>query len=284
MNIWIVNSNTGVTLFYSSLRNLEVQINEHLVSGLLSALNHFIQTQFKQPIESIDMGGFSWIYSYEINRNILCVAADNKDISPAVLRSRLESIKLAFINKYCRENPNFLREEFDGDITRFYPFHKIVDRYYEQWKEAELMSHQAELYDFLRIFQQLFYLLKNAIDRIPNGKRESLNTRIKDQFIKFINNEDNITDQEIKKVSFKKEIGFEILSINVSKCNISAVREQIKNLFQIVIKNLKDDLGYDDSLKIFAKEDILNYIFNNLNLLKKLKIESFLLEIFLKNY
>ena len=38
MNIWILENSSGLTLYYYSFMKLKV--NEHLVSGLLSALNH----------------------------------------------------------------------------------------------------------------------------------------------------------------------------------------------------------------------------------------------------
>lgn len=76
MKIWIVDSSTGTTFFYHQFGEIEVEVNEHLVSGLLAALNQFIMTQFEEPIESIDMGGARWIYVYDKEKEILCVAAE----------------------------------------------------------------------------------------------------------------------------------------------------------------------------------------------------------------
>ena len=60
MNIWILDSNSGITLLYKPYMDLPV--NEDLVSGLLTALNQLSIVEFRgQGIESIDMGGLRWV-------------------------------------------------------------------------------------------------------------------------------------------------------------------------------------------------------------------------------
>ena len=98
MNIWILDSLSGIKLLYKSF--LKTNIDEFLVSGLLSAFNQFIMTEFHAPIESLEMGGFRWIYLPETEYNLLFVAADTKSVSTEKLKNKLNIIKESFINNY----------------------------------------------------------------------------------------------------------------------------------------------------------------------------------------
>ena len=50
-----MESDSGITLVYKPY--MDFPVNEDLVSGLLTALNQFTIVEFKQGIESIEMGG-----------------------------------------------------------------------------------------------------------------------------------------------------------------------------------------------------------------------------------
>ena len=89
MYIWILDNVSGMTILYSSISKLN--INEHLVSGLISALNQFTISQFNDPIESIDMGGLRWIYILEekytsTNQagNIIVTFSEDKEHEPTI--------------------------------------------------------------------------------------------------------------------------------------------------------------------------------------------------------
>jgi len=78
MNVWILNSESWVILAYQAYQDLMAK--EDLVSSLLTVLNHFTVFEFKQGIESIEMGGLRWVYLEEKGVNLLFIAADNKAI------------------------------------------------------------------------------------------------------------------------------------------------------------------------------------------------------------
>ena len=59
----------GVSIVYISY--LDIILKEHLVSGILTALNQFVFSEFNQAIDSISMGGLNWIYDYDEKANIL---------------------------------------------------------------------------------------------------------------------------------------------------------------------------------------------------------------------
>jgi hypothetical protein len=108
---------------------MDLPVDKVLVSGLLAALNSFIFEQFEQPIESIDMAGFRWIYIYEHELNLIFVASDTKDVNAEVLRARLEVIKQTFISTYIKDK-NYLGDKWNGNISIFKSFGTVLDNYY----------------------------------------------------------------------------------------------------------------------------------------------------------
>ena len=59
MNIWILDSESGITLLYKPY--MDLSLDEDLISGLLAALNQFTTYELKTGIESIEMGGLRWL-------------------------------------------------------------------------------------------------------------------------------------------------------------------------------------------------------------------------------
>ncbi|HEY0088188.1 MAG TPA: hypothetical protein VGB37_05055, partial [Candidatus Lokiarchaeia archaeon] len=73
MNVWILDSDSGLTLLYKAYMDLSV--NEDLVSGLLTALNQLTIVEFKGlGIEALDMGGLKWVYVLDKDLNLLFIA------------------------------------------------------------------------------------------------------------------------------------------------------------------------------------------------------------------
>ncbi len=279
MNIWILNSESGVTLVYQAYQDL--MANEDLVSGLLTALNHFTVFEFKQGIESIEMGGLRWVYLEEKGVNLLFIAADNKDVHAEILRARLNIIKQSFIQDYVENNnfAKFMKEEWNGNIERFYPFKKTIDEYYHQWKEAENITTIAEFFDILGIFQQILNMSMNIFSNIK--EKERLYNELEDMFNKLKQDPDFIADSELHKITFTRDSGFNIININPSECNMMIVERLLIKLIKNVIKIIKGNLGQKMTLYYFKNENIFSYLVNNLILLKELNLDKFLLSLFL---
>lgn len=64
MIIWILESDSGIKLLYKSF--LKTDADEDIVSGFLTTFNHFSVMEFKQSIDSIEIGGLRWIYISEL--------------------------------------------------------------------------------------------------------------------------------------------------------------------------------------------------------------------------
>lgn len=279
MIIWILESDSGVKLLYKSF--LKTDADEDIVSGFLTAFNHFSMIEFKQSIDSIEMGGLRWIYISEPKYDLLFVAAGTKEMKTDILKSRLEVIKNAFIKEF---NTAWEKKgkSWDGDINIFNPFLKLIEDYYNQWEEVESLTLVADFFDILGIFQNLFILLRNIIEKkmYSKSQTEILNL-IESHYKSYINQKDFKTQPELKSITFKKDSWFDIVDINLIKCDKETVIKHLKSLLTQVVNIFKEVKGNDLCLKYFREESVYRYIFNNMELLKDLSLDMFLLELFL---
>ncbi len=278
MNIWILDSDSGVTLLYKSYMDLPV--NEDLVSGLLTALNQFTIMEFKEGLESIDMGGLRWVYIMDKESNLLFVAAGPKDVMAEMLRARLNVIKQAFTQEYFDEIEQ-IKKKWDGNVQRYEPFKDVIDQFYTDWLAAESVSSIAEFVDILGIFQQLFFYILSTLHKIPIDSRLKIYNIIESMFENYKNNEYIKQNPELSKINFSRDSGINIITINPNNCDMIVVEKQIINLLRRVINEIKEEVGHNESLRLFNEENILNYILNNIDMLHKLNLDKFLLQLFL---
>lgn len=279
MNIWILGGHSGIMLFFKSYLNMPIK--KHLISGLLTALNQFTLSEFQQPIEAIDMGGFTWIYILDDQNDLLFVACDTKDTKAEMLRARLSVIKDSFVKKYVMEK-KIWKKNWDGNVTPFEPFEETIDRYISQWKEAESLSSFADFFDSLGVFQQLFMLIEKTIkNQIGGMLKDYLLQRIQEVFEAFHEKEIIEDEPELNKIRYTWEEGFNLLTINPKKSNIQLIHGALARLIKECVLIMKEEIGYEASLKYFSRENLFNYLMNNLSLLKKLGLDTFLLDTFL---
>lgn len=279
MIIWILESDSGIKLLYKSF--LKTDADEDIVSGFLTAFNHFSVMEFKQSIDSIEMGGLRWIYISEPKYNLLFVAAGTKEMKTEILKSRLEVIKNAFIKEFDKvwEKKG---HNWDGDIKIFDPFLKLIEDYYYQWKEVESITQTADFFDILGIFQNIFIMLRNIIENkmYSKSKNEILNL-VDLIYTQFKETEDFKCEPELESITFTKDGFFNIIDINLIKCDKELVINNLKHLLTNVVNSLKEVKGNNSCLKYFREEKVYSYIFNNMTLLKDLNLDMYLLELFL---
>ena len=77
MIIWVLDSESGTKLLYRSF--LKTDADEDIMSGFLTAFHHFSMVEFKESLDSIEMGGLRWVYIEEEKYQLLFVAADTKN-------------------------------------------------------------------------------------------------------------------------------------------------------------------------------------------------------------
>ena len=85
----------------------------------------------------------------------------------------------------------------------------------------------------------------------------------------------------LRKIQFNPNTGFNIININPMNCDIVIVEKSIMYLLGGYTRIIKSTLDYELSLNLFAKVGIINYIYNNLAMLRDLNLESLLFQLFL---
>lgn len=279
MNIWIMEGDSGITLVYKPY--MDFPVNEDLVSGLLTALNQFTIVEFKQGIDSIEMGGLRWVYISDKETNLLFIAADSKEVSGDMLRARLDVIRHTFIQQYANEK-NRWKGKWAGNVEIYQPFEQVIDEYYTQWKQAERITTVAEFFDILGIFQQILNLVINVIEgHLSEEKKNIIYERIEEMFKTYSNLEIVKKNHALRKITFERTIGFNIIGINPMNSDMYIVEKQIINLIRRIVEILKTVEGYYSSLKYFIEENIFDYLLSNFNLLNDLNLFTFLLRLFL---
>jgi len=278
MIIWVLDSESGTKLLYRSF--LKTDADEDIMSGFLTAFHHFSMVEFKESLDSIEMGGLRWVYIEEEKYQLLFVAADTKHTKTEFLKGRLIVIKNAFIKKY--ESIWKKKGNWDGNINRFRPFVKEIEDYYNQWTEIESLNQVADFFDILGVFQKILIMLRNVIEHkmYSKSKRMVLN-KIDLMFETFKAGEDFKNNPELKNISFSKESWFNIIDINLMKCDKDLVIDILKSILSQIIGILKEVKGNNLCFKYFSEENIYAYIFNNMRLLKDLNLDTFFFEHFL---
>ncbi|MGB5910446.1 MAG: hypothetical protein WBH31_04545, partial [Promethearchaeia archaeon] len=229
----------------------------------------------------IEMGGLKWVYTLAQDYNLLFVAAGTKLIKTEILMGRLNAIKEAFIKEF---ELNLLKriKIWDGNIGVFAPFMKVIEDYYNQWEEVETLAQVADFFDILGIFQQIFIIIRNIIENKMYTKSKDLILKRIEEKYKNLKTQEMFKNQtELKNISFSKESWFNIIDEKLIKCDIVLVIKYLKSLLTEIINILKDVKGNNLCLRYFSEENMYAYLFNNLKLLKDLKLDTFLLELFL---
>lgn len=279
MIIWILNSESGIKLLYKSF--LKTDADEDIVSGFLSAFYHFSMVEFHEELESIEMGGLRWIYILEPEFNLLFVAAATKNIKTEMLMGKLNVIRKAFIKEY-EEILTKRKKSWEGDLNVFTPFLKVIEDYNSQWQEMENVAHVADYFDILGIFQQLLIMFHNILENRMYSKSKSEIIDLIEKRYTAVGNKKKFKDQEeLKNISFSKDSWFNIIDINLIKCDKELVLDYLEIILKEIINALKKVKGDNLCYKYFNEEGIYAYIYNNMKLLKDLKLDLFFLESFL---
>ena len=164
----------------------------------------------------------------------------------------------------------------------YMPFLKVIEDYYGQWEEVESLNQVADFFDILGVFQQIFIMLRNILEKKMYNKSKQV---VLDQMQKVYNNfkkeEVYKSQPELENITFSKESWFNFIDINLLKCEKDVITKYLKSILYETVSILKEVKGKNLCLKYFNEERIYSYIYNNMELLKDLNLDMFFLEIFL---
>lgn len=257
-----------------------IDTDEDIVSGLLTAFHRFSLVEFQQELESIEMAGLKWIYKIDPDYSLIFVAADSKDNKTEILTGRLLIIKKTFTEMF---KDLFVKRgnSWDGNLNVFSPFLDTLEDYYSQWEEVNTLNQLAEVYDVLRVFQQIIIILGNLVDnRMYRKIRSRVLKEIEFNYKKLVSNPRFLTKLDMNNFDFTINSWFEISDLNLVIPNKSVLIEFLKALLVIILDAFRKVKGDEACFKYFYEEKIFQYIYRNMYMLKELNLDMF----FLKNF
>ncbi len=271
-HMWIIDEADSSSIFNRNFSYEGFTIDNELLAGLLSALNYFSELQLpsKQGIESIDMGGLTFTYLIEKDYNLLFIAADEKSTPSNTIRSRLEVIRDTFIREF-QLTPQKWKDEHHGGVLDFSVFRRTADTLINQWKEAEKIMSTAESFDLLGIFQQIFNIF---INQIKEKNQSEILAKIGNIISDIKNSEDFRDEPEIKKIQF--DDGWDVVNMNPTRISQVILENLMFRLTGEIRKIIINDFSMDD-----LNEELFPFLLSNWNLIKKLKIDKQILNLFL---
>ncbi len=279
-HFWIINSHSSVALFYRNYSDFT--LDQDLISGFLMALNSFSEVELKSHgIQSIIMGGLSWVYFDSREAGLLLVAADDVKSNTEVMRSRLEVIFKMFVETY-KITPEDMKNSLI-DQTKYQGFKKTLDLLQDQWRQAEsiLEGGAALIFDLLGVFQQIFNQFNNII-QTTFFKEDYV--KVMDEIGEMLENLKNMPEfqdnQELSNISFD-EHGWDIITLNPLNIDLEVLRRTLI-LITIHLNNvIKENLTNYGRLNAYIKY-LFPYLMAQYDLLESLGILHDLFRIFLQ--
>ena len=278
-HIWIIDDLSSTAVFYKNYSAMD--IDQDLVSGLLSALHNFSEVELKQHgIESIQMGGLSWVYVDDKNYNLLLISADEKDTDPKTMKFRLEKIMDAFIQRY-ELTPEKWEKNWNGNVSKYEDFFEITDEYISQWRQAEKVMSAAHSLDLMGVAQQILNLFTNIIKNAFTSKKEKeLHFQILKAMAKLLKRPEFRNDLEIQKIAFDSEFEWNIITLNpveVDPVLLEHILLRLINEIKGIFLRYFNTPMYFESMS----QEIFPYLVSSWSLLRKLEIDKKIVSIFL---
>jgi hypothetical protein len=278
-HIWIIDDLSSTAVFYKNYAAMD--IDQDLVSGLLSALHNFSEVELKhQGIESIQMSGLSWTYLDSKEYSLLLIGADDKGTDPKTMKFRLEKILDAFIQRFDL-TPEKWKEVWNGNVTKYADFYGITDEYIAQWRQAEKVMSAANSLDLMGVAQQILNLFTNIIKNAFTSKKEKeLHFQILKALTRLLKLPDYQKDPEIQKISFDSEFEWNIITLNPVAVDFTLLEQILLRLINeikgIFLKYFNTPLYYEQ-----MSQEIFPYLVSSWSLLRKLDIDKKMVSIFL---
>lgn len=274
--IYIIDKRSSTTIFHRSYSDMA--IDSDLLSGMLTALNQLSEVEMRgKGIESIEMGGLSWVYINYEALGVMLIAADTRGVIIDVMRARLEIILRTFIAQFGITVENW-DQIWTGEYSKFDNFAETMDQLVEQWDMAENALGAAALFDMLGVFQQIFITFA-SICRVNFFKDKLEHVRQSLQQL-----QDEIQGEsrgEIDKITYDPaKLEWSILAVNPQFVNSSDLVNILLRITRRYKSEIEAGLGRLMAINEFSKK-IFPFLVQNYDMFSRLSLLAQVLEIFL---
>ncbi|GAB4306924.1 MAG: hypothetical protein Kow0069_04040 [Promethearchaeota archaeon] len=277
--IFIIDKATSTTIFHYSWQ--DVGVDADLLSGMLSALNSLSEVELRgQGIESIMMGGLSWVYTQHEALNLLAISASDRHTNVEIMRNRLDVVLQMFLKEFGVTEENW-GEIWKGEYSKFVKFEHTVRQLIEQWDMAESALGAAELFDMLGVFQQVFYLMSEVLTTNFFGERLAQAAASLGRFYEKLRLEQLKDNAELEKIAFDPvAMEFNVLGVNPQFVNSSKLKRSLLSILAELKRTVTRGLGRMMALEAFAG-DVFPFLAANLDMFVRLDVAKEVLDVFL---
>lgn len=173
------------------------------------------------------------------------------------MTSRLQFVKQLFLKLFGRIN----WKKWNGDTSIFDNYKNALNDYHNNWKAAENLNLFTDLYDMMGVFQNVLNLLHSIMQKqLEQDMRESIYNDIHLFLEKYKKRLDVLTAEEMGKIEFSKETGFNLFNINPNNCDISVARSMLMDIISEVINIIKSVLGPQAAIKYLRQVNNVAFI------------------------
>jgi len=276
-NIWILEKETGRPIFHERFGSFEV--HEVLLSGFLSAVFHFAESEFStMGIESMELGDYLLVYCF--SHGLLFVLAADKGDNALTLKTQVNYIKYSFLEEFplvLTAGQSFLRN-WDGNPEAFSKFHVVLNDLIKSWTDVEFTTSVAEKMDILEVFQQLFSRISKMT--FPLFKKGTIKLKLQEQLEETIKYHKHILNvEELSQIYDTKKTFLDVLSVNVFNPELSAetVKVTLHDLCRSTLVVLEELLGSKKFSEEF-KNHIHPYLKQDWNRIRDLGLDKFFID------
>ena len=280
-HFWVIYSQSSVSLFYKNYSDFI--LDPDLVSGFLSALNYFSESELdSQGIQSMEMTGLKWVYSYHREMGLLLVTACEKSAKTEVISARLQVIYKMFVEKF-NLTPEILNKVI-VDQEKYATFEEVLDELSSQWElQEKLMSGKgaAHIFDLMLVFQQIFNHF-NKIIRKKFHKKDY--DDVIDEIGMILKNMKESPEfkenPELSNIEFSKH-GWSVITLNPMELEEDVLKRTLIMILLHLNNVLKAHMRDYPRFNAYSK-GIYKYMLEQFDLLNKLDLVHVLLQMFIQ--
>jgi hypothetical protein len=276
-HLWIINHYSSITLFYHAYSDLT--IDPVMASSLLTAMNQFSEIELQSAgISSIDMAGLRWIYLIFPEFKLMLVAASDLESNAFLIRARLNIIHKMFVAKY-----NITIKAMQKDIQKIDIYNDFADTVmmlHDQWNQAEMMKETANLFDMIRLFQEIFNILGDIIKTRTTLEQKQQILKEVGEFAEGFRDLPEIQQNPyLQKIAFDPtDSAWDVMELNavfLDEFDLKQVLFTISNEMKSIFFSV---LGHEGSF--ILAQDLMPFFISQYELLESLKINKTILTIF----
>ncbi len=232
---WIIEPG-GRTIFSKSSE--AIKIDDVLIGGFLSSIVAFSGEISRKSIESMEMGGLTWLFTRKFGTLFVCAADKEKELGS--LQQQLNTLIHVFIEEFIpfEEWLEFL-QSWAGNLAAFSKFDEKFNEIMKIWAEVEATREGARIRNTLEIFQQILNLLMEfPVSKKKKINKESIISKIRKMVKKILKDV-----PQLSSIDVNKEFKWNLLEVNTIFISMDVLRIYLQKILDSTLDVLRKMVG-----------------------------------------